>query len=85
MPRAAAESTKKRRADGQSAPASRRGEGFAVFVAGAGRAQRRSVDVGERGSGFAEIRSGLAPGERVIVHPSDQIDDGVRVREETAG
>ena len=63
----------------------RRGEGFAVFVAGAGRAQRRSVDVGGRGSGMAEIRSGLAPGERVIVHPSDQIDDGVRVREETGG
>lgn len=60
----------------------RRGEGFAVFVVDAGRARRRSVEVGERGSGFAEIRSGLAPGERVIVHPSDQVDDGVRVREE---
>lgn len=63
----------------------RRGEGFAVFVVESGRARRRSVDVGERGSGLAEIRTGLESGERVIVHPSDRIEDGVRVREETSG
>jgi HlyD family secretion protein len=63
----------------------RRGEDFAVFVVERGSARRRAVDVGERGSGLAEIRAGLVPGERVIVHPSDRIEDGVRVREETSG
>jgi HlyD family secretion protein len=29
----------------------------------------------------AEIVSGLAAGERVILHPSDKVDEGVRVRE----
>jgi hypothetical protein len=30
---------------------------------------------------MVEITSGLDSGERVILFPSDQIDDGVRVRE----
>ncbi len=60
----------------------RRGEGFAVFVVEDDTAKRRAVEVGERGGGAAEIRSGLEPGERVIIHPSDRIEDGVRVREE---
>lgn len=63
----------------------RHGDGFAAFVVDGGRARRRALDVGERGSGLAEIRSGVMPGERVIVHPSDQVADGVRVREETGG
>jgi HlyD family secretion protein len=60
----------------------RHADGFAVFVEGAGRARRIAVDVGGRGSGYAEIRSGLTPGQRVILHPSDRVEDGVRVREE---
>lgn len=59
-------------------------DGFAVFAVEDGRARLRSVEVGERGSEAVEIRSGLAAGERVILHPSDRIADAVRVREESA-
>lgn len=63
----------------------RHAEGVAVFVVEDGRARRRSIALGERGSSLAEVRSGLIPGDRVIVHPSDQVDDGVRVRDEGEG
>jgi HlyD family secretion protein len=58
----------------------RAGEGWAVFVAAHGRAQRRAVQVGHQNGQQAEILRGLSIGERVIVHPSDQVRDGVRVR-----
>ncbi len=63
----------------------RHGQGFAVFVVDGGRARRREIEIGERGSGFASVRSGLEAGERVVLHPSDRIGDGVRVREESDG
>jgi HlyD family secretion protein len=50
-----------------------------VFVAADGRARRAAVEIGERGSVAAEVRSGLSAGERVILHPSDQLDDGTRI------
>ena len=52
-----------------------------VFAIDNGRARRRSVSVGHSGAAIVEITSGLDSGERVILFPSDQIDDGVRVRE----
>jgi HlyD family secretion protein len=58
----------------------RRGDGWAVFVADGGRARIRDVDVGHRGAFEAEIRAGLEPGERVVLHPSDRVSDGARVR-----
>lgn len=58
----------------------RRGEGFAVFVVEAGRARRRVVSIGARAAFEAQVLTGLEPGETVILHPSDQVDDGVRVR-----
>jgi HlyD family secretion protein len=60
----------------------RRGDEFAVFVVENGIARARTVGIGERGADAAEVRSGIEPGERVILHPSDRIEDGVRVREE---
>jgi len=58
----------------------RHGDGWVVFVLDGHRARRRPVDVGHRSGLSAEILGGLKAGERVITHPSDAIDDGVRVR-----
>lgn len=58
----------------------RRGGAWAVFVVASNRAQRREVEIGHRSSIDAEILGGLSGGETVILHPSDLIEDGVRVR-----
>lgn len=52
---------------------------WALYVIDDGRARMRRVDVGHRGRVEVEITRGLEPGARVIVHPSDQVRDGVRV------
>ena len=62
----------------------RQGDGWAVFVVDAGRARIRSVELGARNPASVEIAQGLAPGDRVIEHPGDEISDGVRVRARTA-
>jgi hypothetical protein len=58
----------------------RRGSDWCVFVARRGRAQRQTVSIGQRGATEAEVLSGLAPGDVVVLHPSDKMDEGVRVR-----
>lgn len=63
-----------------SSAAFQHASGWQVFVVEDGRARRRPVAVGHRTSAMVEILSGLEPGERVILFPSDQIDEGVRVR-----
>jgi HlyD family secretion protein len=57
----------------------RRGERWHVFVAERGRARLRAVEIGHRGTFDAEVQTGLEPGERVVLHPSDRIQDGVRL------
>jgi HlyD family secretion protein len=57
----------------------RRGGSWATYVVDGGRARLRSVEVGHRGETGIEIVSGLQPGETVIVHPGDRVQDGVRV------
>ncbi len=57
----------------------RREAGWGAFVVEAGRARPRDVLVGHRGESEAEVLGGLRAGERVILYPSDQVDDGVRV------
>jgi HlyD family secretion protein len=57
----------------------RQGSGWACYVLDAGRARLRSIEVGHRGEISVEIVSGLQPGERVLVHPGDRVQDGVRV------
>jgi HlyD family secretion protein len=59
----------------------RRGDAWAVFVVADGRARVREVGVGQRNGVRAEILSGIQPRERVVVHPPDTIEDGVRVVE----
>jgi HlyD family secretion protein len=58
----------------------RPGKGWAVFKVVNNRAVETPVEVGFQNGLEAEITSGLAEGDQVIVHPSDQIADGVQVR-----
>ncbi len=57
----------------------RQGDGWAVFAVKDGRARLTPVQVGERNGLAAQVLKGLNTGERVVTHPSDQVDDGVRV------
>jgi HlyD family secretion protein len=57
----------------------RRGEDWAVFVADSGRARLRAVHVGHQTGVLAEVLDGLGEHDRVIVHPSDAVADGVRI------
>ena len=52
---------------------------WSVFVDVAGRAQKRRVKLGARAASDAWIAEGIAPGERVIVYPSESVTDGVRL------
>jgi HlyD family secretion protein len=54
--------------------------GWAVFVMQDDRAQRREVKIGQRNGLVAQVLEGITEGERVIAHPDDSIDDGVRVK-----
>jgi HlyD family secretion protein len=57
----------------------RQGDNWAVFVAADGRAQRRLIKIAERNLHNARVIDGLKVGERVVLHPSDRVADGVRV------
>lgn len=70
------------RADAVKAPAGAlfRGEaGWAAFVIEGGRARLRPVEVAERSPTEVAIASGLVPGERLVLHPTDRVADGGRV------
>ncbi|WP_244564762.1 efflux RND transporter periplasmic adaptor subunit [Rhizobium sullae] len=59
----------------------RKGENWAVFAVRDGRARAAIVEIGRRNSRVAEVRSGLAADERVVLHPSDRVRDGVTIAE----
>src|SRR6516162_6838921 len=59
----------------------RKGEDWAVFSAKDGRARTALVKIGHRNSRMAEILSGVAEGDRLVLHPSDRIKEGVAVSE----
>ncbi|MBC7942067.1 MAG: efflux transporter periplasmic adaptor subunit, partial [Chitinophagaceae bacterium] len=52
---------------------------FAVFLADGGRARQVPVVLGARNGSAAWIRSGIAPGQQVIVYPPATVRDGARV------
>jgi len=58
----------------------RKGNQWAAFLAEKGRAHEVTVKINHINSNEAEIISGLKEKELVIVHPSDQISDGVRIQ-----
>lgn len=60
----------------------RQGDAWSAFVvAEDGTVSVRDVEIGRDTGLAAEVVSGLAEGERVVLHPSDQISEGVVVEE----
>ncbi|MDF1839476.1 MAG: HlyD family efflux transporter periplasmic adaptor subunit [Planctomycetota bacterium] len=61
----------------------RDGEVWAVFVAIEGLAEKRTVDLGHRNGLQAEVLDGLSAGDRVVLYPSELVEDGatIEVRE----
>lgn len=58
----------------------RRGDRWVVFVAKDGRAQVRPIELGERNDLEASVLKGLEENELVVVHPSDEIQEGGGIR-----
>ena len=54
---------------------------WAVFVEEQGKARLRNVTRGHHNGLEVEIARGLEPGERVVLHPSDRVQDGVGVEQ----
>jgi len=55
-------------------------DGWAVFGIDANRARLRAVTVGHRNPDDVEIVRGLAVGDQVVLHPSDKLSDGTRLK-----
>ena len=55
------------------------GQDWATFVFEDGRARQRTLKLGARNADKAQVVEGLAENDRVVLHPSDQIADGVRI------
>ncbi len=54
-------------------------EGWAVFAAAGGRAERRPVELGARNQRVAWISKGLEAGDQVVVYPPDTLSHGTRI------
>ncbi len=57
----------------------RKGQGWGVFVVENGQARERQVQIGHRTALDVEVLHGLDKGAEVILHPNNQITDGLRV------
>jgi HlyD family secretion protein len=53
----------------------------ALFLVKDGIAHQQIIQIGRQNGLEAEVIEGLAEGDQVIVHPSDQVEDGVAVRQ----
>jgi HlyD family secretion protein len=58
----------------------RRADGAAVFRIARGRARLAPVRAGIEGEGWTQVEDGLAEGDRVVLHPDRELEDGQRVR-----
>jgi len=63
----------------------RRGGEWHVFRDVDGTAALTPVEIGRRNNDFAEVIDGLDEGDRVVLHPSDRVADGVEVAEREDG
>lgn len=59
------------------------GEDWAVFKANGDSVDLISIMLGERNTRFAEVLEGLEPGDQVVMHPSDDLEDGALIAERT--
>ena len=59
----------------------RKEEDWAVFAVRDGRARTTVVKIGHRNNRMAEVLSGLSEDDRVVLHPSDRVKDGVALTE----
>lgn len=59
----------------------RRGMDWMVYVDDAGRARQRKVAIGHENGAEAEVLDGLSAGDRVILHPTDRVSEGRRIKE----
>jgi HlyD family secretion protein len=57
----------------------RKGDEWAVFAVQDGHTRMSVVSIGHRNNRAAEVLSGLAEGDRVVLHPSDRVRDGTAV------
>jgi HlyD family secretion protein len=62
----------------------RKGSDWVVFAVKNGIARTTNVQIGHRNSRTAEVLSGVAERDRVVLHPSDRIKDGIAVSERAA-
>lgn len=62
----------------------RSGGEWAVFAVVGGRARLTRVKVGHGNGRETEIVSGLAAGDAVVIHASDKVADGVRIKRRTS-
>lgn len=63
----------------------RQGDEWAVFALRGGRASTTGIKIGLRNNRVAEVLSGLVEGDRVLLHPSDRVSNGVLVAERDSG
>lgn len=61
----------------------RHGESWAVYVIVDDVVRLAPVQVERRNSLTAQVTSGVAPGDRLVVHPPDTLVDGIRIRVRT--
>lgn len=58
----------------------RAGQAWHVFVLEEGRARRRQVEVGQRNQNEAQVLSGVQAGDTIIRFPSNDLEDGRRIK-----
>lgn len=63
----------------------RQGGDWTAYAVVNGRAVLRTLELGARNEAWAEVKAGLAAGDMVILHPSDQMADGLAVEPISAG
>lgn len=57
----------------------RQGENWSIFVIEGDKVARRDVEIGHRSRFAVEISEGLEEGEQIVLHPSNELKDGMRI------